>query len=103
MKKIILGLAVAGLFVVPSAFAAPATSPTQGEFGNHCAMGLVMGKQVKTDCSINWKDTAGKTYCFSSEQMKQEWSKNTATNISKAGSEFTKLSSVKPLTSEQKM
>lgn len=81
MKKLIVASLVLGLVNV--AFAN--TPATTGEFGNHCAMGLAMGKRVHTDCKINWKDTAtNKTYCFSSEAMKAEWAKNTTENITKA-------------------
>ena len=87
MKKIVISLAaVAMAFSVSSAFAADAAT---GEYGNHCAMGLTMGKEVKTDCKINWQDTAThKTYCFSSEEMKADWAKDTKANIAKADEAF---------------
>jgi|GEM_PF-2432224 len=97
MKKLI-ALFVFALFCAPSAFAETSkmqTSkmPANGEFGNHCAWGLTMGKQISTDCSVNWKDsTSGKIYCFSSEAFKTDWAKNTASNTAKASAEFTKLS-----------
>ncbi len=74
MKKVILLTIVISFFAVN----AMAISKTSGEYGNHCAMGLVKGLQVATDCSINWTDTSThKTYCFSSEAMKSEWAANT--------------------------
>ena len=92
MKKLlILGAFV--LLASPMAFA-ETKAGTHGEFGNHCAMGLTMGKQVTTDCSINWTDSkTHKTYCFSSEAMKNEWAKNTEANEKKASEQFAKLGS----------
>jgi YHS domain-containing protein len=37
-----------------------------GEFGGECVMGLALGKDVKTDCSVNTVYD-GKTYCFGNE------------------------------------
>jgi YHS domain-containing protein len=56
----------------------------QGEFGNQCAMGLTMGKNVATDCSINMKGTDGKTYCFGNEEAKAAFSKDPEGNLKKA-------------------
>jgi YHS domain-containing protein len=39
---------------------------TDGEFGGECVMGLALGKDVKTDCSVNTVYD-GKTYCFGNE------------------------------------
>ena len=39
---------------------------TQGEFDDDCVMGLALGKEIKTDCSVNTV-YAGKTYCFGNE------------------------------------
>jgi len=87
MKKI-FAAAIASLFVAGSAFAAPTT----GEYGKHCAWGLTMGKQVATDCSINWTDsTSHKTYCFSSQEAKTSWAKDTTANTKKADTEFSKV------------
>jgi hypothetical protein len=89
MRKLIVSLALV-LLAAPAAFAGE--TPKTGEFGNHCAMGLTMGKQVQTDCKINWTDpTSNKTFCFSSEEMKSEWAKNTAANTKKATEQFATL------------
>jgi len=45
--------------------AAPALA-LDGEFGGECVMGLALGKDVKTDCSVNTVYD-GKTYCFGNE------------------------------------
>jgi YHS domain-containing protein len=41
----------------------------EGEFDNECVMGLALGKDIKTDCSINTV-YEGKTYCFGNETAK---------------------------------
>jgi YHS domain-containing protein len=48
----------------------PAAAATEGEFGNDCVMGLALGKEIKTDCSVNTV-YAGSTYCFGNETAKQ--------------------------------
>jgi YHS domain-containing protein len=48
----------------------PAQAATEGEFGNDCVMGLALGKEIKTDCSIN-AVYAGRTYCFGNEIAKE--------------------------------
>ncbi len=48
----------------------PAFAATEGEFDNDCVMGLALGKEIKTDCSINTV-YAGSTYCFGNETAKQ--------------------------------
>ena len=52
--------------------AAPAATAatTEGEFDDNCVMGLALGKDIKTDCSVNTV-YAGKTYCFGNETAKQ--------------------------------
>ena len=47
-----------------------AQAATQGEFDNDCVMGLALGKEIKTDCSVNTV-YAGSTYCFGNETAKQ--------------------------------
>lgn len=89
MKRISLLVGTAVLFAAP-AFAAE--HGMKGEFGDHCAMGLVKGMQVTTDCSIHMMDNnTHKTYCFSSEEMKTEFEKDSAANIKKAEEEFAKI------------
>jgi YHS domain-containing protein len=43
---------------------------TEGEYGNECVMGLALGKDIQTDCSVNTVYN-GKTYCFGNETAKQ--------------------------------
>lgn len=47
----------------------PAAAATEGEFGGECVMGLALGKDIQTDCSVNTV-YAGKTYCFGNETAK---------------------------------
>lgn len=54
-----------------------------GEYDNMCAMGLALGKEVKTDCTINGQ-IDGKTYCFGSEDAKTEFMKDPKGNLAKA-------------------
>lgn len=88
MKKII----VAALFIASSAFAADTTSQP-GEFGGHCALGLTKNMEVKTDCKINWEDTAtNKKYCFSSEDAKAAFAKDTTGNLKLAETHYIEIS-----------
>jgi YHS domain-containing protein len=49
---------------------AGAAYATEGEFGGECVMGLALGKDIKTDCSVNTVYN-GKTYCFGNETAKE--------------------------------
>jgi YHS domain-containing protein len=40
--------------------------PEEPEFGGECVMGLALGKEIKTDCSVSTV-YGGKTYCFGNE------------------------------------
>lgn len=40
------------------------------EFGGDCVMGLALGKDIRTDCSVNTV-YRGKTYCFGDETAKE--------------------------------
>ncbi len=55
--------------VLTFALSLPAAA-TEGEFDDNCVMGLALGKEIKTDCSVNTV-YAGKTYCFGNETAKQ--------------------------------
>ena len=58
-----------------------------GEFDNMCAEGLALGKDIKTDCSVN-ATIDGKTYCFGSEQAKTDFMKDPKGNMAKAQSYY---------------
>ena len=54
-----------------------------GKFDNMCTQGLAMGKDIKTDCSIN-QLIDGDTYCFGSAEAKTEFMKDPKGNMAKA-------------------
>jgi len=61
VKSALTGVMLFGLTVAAWAVA--------GEYGNLCAEGLALGKDIKTDCSVN-AVIDGKTYCFGNETAK---------------------------------
>jgi len=69
--------------VVGSLMLATAAVAATGEYDNMCTMGLAMGKEVKTDCTINGQ-IDGKTYCFGSEEAKTTFMKDPKGNLAKA-------------------
>ena len=90
MNKVIAIALGSTLMFASQAMAGTGTAKT-GEYENYCAWGMTQGKQVHTDCHINWKEaSSGKTYCFSSEDAKKSWAENTTTNMTKADAEFAK-------------
>ena len=50
--------------------AKPATTAADAEFDGECVMGLALGKDIKTDCSVSTV-YGGRTYCFGNETAKQ--------------------------------
>jgi YHS domain-containing protein len=68
----------------PASGQAMSPAPVKGEFDDQCAMGLASGQTVKTDCAVNWTDTDGHVYCFSSDASKESFLKDPAGNIKKA-------------------
>jgi YHS domain-containing protein len=62
------GYLLAGVLAL--GFSLPAAAAVEGEFGGECVMGLALGKEIKTDCSVNTV-YAGSTYCFGNETAKQ--------------------------------
>jgi len=59
----VFGLPVAALILGLGVSAAAAA---EGEFDGECVMGLALGKDIQTDCSVNTV-YQGKTYCFGNE------------------------------------
>ena len=47
-----------------------AAAATEGEFDGECVMGLALGKDIKTDCSVSTV-YGGKTYCFGNETARE--------------------------------
>ena len=61
----------AALILSLSLPAAVAGAPTgEPEFDGECVMGLALGKDIRTDCSVNTV-YSGKKYCFGNETAKQ--------------------------------
>jgi len=79
MRKLYLASAMAGALL----FATAATAATTGQYDNMCAMGLALGQDVATDCSVN-AEIDGKTYCFGNEDAKTLFMKDPAANLAKA-------------------
>ena len=78
MKKYL----IASVLIV--GFAGSAYAAT-GRFDNMCAWGLANHKDVHTNCSVN-ATTKGNTYCFSSEDAKNQFMKNPESNVANATS-----------------
>lgn len=66
------------------------------EFNKNCSMGMAMGMEIATDCSIRWEN-ADKTYCFSSEESKAQFLMNKDENLRKAEA-FNEKMDMKPKT-----
>lgn len=56
-------------FVLIVGLSLPA-EPAEGEFDGECVMGLALGKEIKTDCSVSTV-YGGKTYCFGNETARE--------------------------------
>jgi len=80
MTKIRTYLAAAILLLGGATLAAAATT---GEFDNECVMGLALGKDIATNCSVN-TEFNGKTYCFGNEQAKTIFLKKPEEFLTKA-------------------
>lgn len=80
MTRPIVKSALAGAMLLGFAGAAFAVT---GEYGNMCTMGLALGKDVQTDCSIN-ATLQGKMYCFGNEEAKTMFMKDPEGNLAKA-------------------
>jgi YHS domain-containing protein len=80
MSKIYTTSALAGALMLGLATSAYALN---GQFDDMCAWGLTNHKDVKTNCSVN-ATIKGKTYCFSSEDAKNQFMKNPTSNLVKA-------------------
>jgi YHS domain-containing protein len=80
MTRSIFKSALAGAMLLGVATAAFAAT---GEYDNMCTMGLALGKDIKTDCSIN-ATLQGKMYCFGNEEAKTMFMKDPSGNLAKA-------------------
>lgn len=58
-------------------------APPWPVYGNNCALGYALGKDVPTDCSVN-AEIEGKTYCFGNAEAKTIFMKDVKGNLAKA-------------------
>jgi YHS domain-containing protein len=63
------GLLLAAAFAF-GVYISAAAEPEQPEFEGECVMGLALGKDIKTDCSVSTVH-GGKTYCFGNETARE--------------------------------
>jgi YHS domain-containing protein len=82
MSSVYTTSALAGALMFGLATAAHAAT---GQFDNMCSWGLANHKDVQTKCSVN-ATIKGKTYCFSSEDAKNQFMKDPSGNLAKAES-----------------
>ena len=87
MFKAYIVPAVAGVFLLGVTSASLAAT---GQFDNMCTMGLALGKEVKTDCSIN-ETVAGLSYCFGDQNAKAMFMKDPKGNLAKANANYSKM------------
>ena len=78
--------AVAGALLLGMATAALALT---GEYSNMCTMGLALGKDIQTDCTVN-AQLQDKTYCFGSKDAMAEFMKSPKENLAKAHTYYSK-------------
>jgi len=57
---------LAAAILLGTGAASLAEEAVEGEFGGECVMGLALGKDIQTDCSVSTV-YKGKTYCFGNE------------------------------------
>lgn len=82
------------LFFIAALCCSVVTEANAAEFNKNCSMGMAMGMEIATDCSIRWED-AGKTYCFSSQASKDMFLMSKDENLRKAEA-FEDKMSMKP-------
>ena len=68
MRRTAKRFALAGFLAL--ALGVGAAAAGEAEFDGECVMGLALGKDIKTDCSVNTVYD-GRSYCFGNETAKQ--------------------------------
>ncbi len=90
-------LAFLALFITlswhPALAAGSPTPASPPEFGGQCAESLAEGRHVATECTVQWTDKDGKTYCFSNDAAKKTFLEDPVKSLQKAR-EFAAASSV---------
>jgi uncharacterized protein YjbI with pentapeptide repeats len=71
------------IYFVALALTLAATGASAEEFNKNCSMGMAMGQQIETNCSVRWENE-GKVYCFSSQESKDMFMMNKEENLRKA-------------------
>ena len=87
MVRAHLKSALAGTFLLGMV---TATLAGMAEYGKMCTMGLAMGKDVPTDCTVN-AQLQGKTYCFSSQSALTQFMADPSGNLAKAQAYYSKM------------
>ena len=64
----------------------------RGEFDNEDVMGVIAGKHIKTDCSVN-VIKSGKTYCFTAAASQTIFKYAPNTNLAKARDAWDRMKS----------
>jgi YHS domain-containing protein len=82
MRKLYLASAMAGAMLF-------ATAALAAEFDDMCTMGLALGKDVHTDCSIK-AEIGGKSYCFGNQDAMDKFMTDTKGNLAKAEAYYAK-------------
>jgi hypothetical protein len=82
--RTLLPLLIVAALATSLAFAGGVVSPDKAEFGGQDAEGLATGRHVMTDCSINWADKDGKTYCFATDAARTAFLKDPAEALDRA-------------------
>lgn len=67
---------------------------TKGELGSNDPLGLIAGKQIKADCSLNWRHQDGRLFCFSSGTSLVYFLQMPNTNMKRAEEAWKKLAPV---------
>jgi YHS domain-containing protein len=68
-RALFASLLVSAATLVITVSPALAAGAVDEEFGGECVMGLALGKDIQTDCSVSTV-YKGKTYCFGNETAK---------------------------------
>jgi YHS domain-containing protein len=75
MGRMRASLCCAAVGIAILAVSGDAAYATEAEFGGECVMGLALGKDIKTDCSVNTVYN-GKIYCFGNATARELFLKN---------------------------
>lgn len=63
----------------------------RGEFDNEDVMGVIAGKHIRTDCSVNWVGADGRIYCFTAAASQTLFKYAPNTNADRARDAWNRL------------